>query len=124
MQVTVEEKKVEASDRQAHEDAKQRLARAQAELDDSSFNVTRILEKSSKPLSDLLRHEAAHSRSLMRTRHELERLQAKRAGEHVPAPGVVDMNVNLDDPRPDIDETALNGKTDDGKSPIGGRQSG
>jgi hypothetical protein len=32
---------------------------------------------------------------MFRTLHEFQRLQAKRAGEHVPAPPVVDLEVNL-----------------------------
>ena len=113
MQVTVEEKKVEASDRQVHEDAKQRLARAQAELDDPSFHVTHVLEKLSQPLSNLWRDEAALSRSLLRNMHELERLQAKRAGQVVPVPEVVDVDLNVSDPsRADIEASGPNGETE------------
>lgn len=109
--------RVAACDRQAHEDAKQRLRRARAELDDPSFQVARVLEMFSQPLSNLWRHEAVLDRSLLRTLHELERLQAKRAGEHVPAPAVVDVNFHLpEDPRPDIEETVLN------KEPATGNQ--
>ena len=32
---------------------------------------------------------------MVRAMHELERLQANRAGEHVPAPVVVDVDVSL-----------------------------
>jgi hypothetical protein len=102
-------KSVADCDRQAHEDAKQRLACAQAELDDPSFQVTRVLEMFSQPLSNLLRYEAAHSRSMLRALHELERLQARRAGEHVCAPEVVDVDFQIpEDPQPDIEETVLN----------------
>ena len=112
LMASMEKKKVAARERQAHEDAEQRLARAQAELDKPAFNVTRVLEMFSEPLSNLWRHEAALFRSWLRSLHELERLQARRTGEHVPAPAVVDMNVHLDDPRPDIGETGLSGETD------------
>lgn len=44
------------------------------------------------------RYEAMLDRGLMRALHELERRQAKRRGEHVPVPGVVDVNVLVDDP--------------------------
>ena len=101
-----------ACNRQALEDAKQRLARAQAELDDPSFNMTRVLEMFPEPFSNLWRHEVALSRSMQRTLHELERLQARRAGEHVPAPAVVDVNVSLGEPpRADIGGNGLSGET-------------
>ncbi len=45
-----------------------------------------------KELSNL--HEIALSRSIERTLHELQRLQAARAGEYVAAPEVVDVNIN------------------------------
>ena len=45
--------------------------------------------------ASLWRHEVALSRSLSRTLHELQRLQAMRAGERVPAPAAVDVDVNI-----------------------------
>lgn len=93
--VSLEKKQVAAGDRQAHEDAKQQLSRVRAQLDDPSFDVTRGLEILSQPLSNVWRHEAALLKSLQRTLHELQRLQAARAGEYVPAPGVVDVDVNI-----------------------------
>lgn len=95
---SLEHKKVAARDREAHEEAEQRLTRAPAQLDDASFNATRVLETSPGPLSNLWRHEVALSRSMLRMLHELERLQAKRAGEHVPAPAIVDVDVSLPEP--------------------------
>ena len=88
-------KEVADRDRQAHADAEQRLERAQAQLDDPSFNVTRVLQTSPEPFLNLWRHEAVITRSMLRTLHELERWQAKRGGEHVPAPVVVDVDVSL-----------------------------
>jgi len=86
---------VVVSDPKAHANAKRRLAAARAQLDDPSINVTRVLETTPGPFLNLWRHEAAISRSLLKMLHELERLQAKRAGEHVPAPVVVDVDVSL-----------------------------
>ena len=43
----------------------------------------------------LERREQALSRSFMKTLHELQRLQAKRAGEPVAPPAAVDVDVNL-----------------------------
>ncbi len=95
---SLEHKKVAARDRQAHADAKQRLTQARADLDDPSFNVTRVLETSPEPFLNLWRHEAALGRSLLRNMHELERLQARRAGEHVPVPAIVDVDVSVPEP--------------------------
>ena len=70
-------------------------------------------EMFAEPLKNLERHEAALSRSMLRTLHELERLQARRAGEHVPAPAVVDVDVSLSEPpRADIGQTDPRAETD------------
>jgi hypothetical protein len=95
---SLEDKKIAARDREAHADAEERLARARAELDDPSFNATRVLETSPQPFLNLWRHEAAVLRSLLRMKHELERLQAKRAGNDVPVPAVVDMDISVPEP--------------------------
>lgn len=60
-----------------------------------SFYITQVLENFSGELSNLSRYESALIRSWFRTIYELERLQARRAGEQVPAPSVVDVNVHL-----------------------------
>jgi hypothetical protein len=92
---SLEKKKVAARDRQAHDEAEQRLAVERAQLDEPSFNVARVLETLPEPLMNLWRHEAALGRALLRNMHELERLQAKRAGKHVPVPAVVDVDVSV-----------------------------
>ena len=92
------------------EDAEQRRARDQAELDD---HATRMLENYPQPFLNLWRHEAALSRSLQKTLHDLERLQARRAGEHVRAPVVVDVDVSHGEPpRADIGGTGPSGEAD------------
>jgi hypothetical protein len=48
--------------------------------------------------ANLSRYEVALSRSLLRNLHELQRLQAVRAGERVPAPAVVDVDIKADEP--------------------------
>ena len=45
--------------------------------------------------ANLWRHEGALLRSFFRTLHELQRLQAIRAGERVQAPAAVDVDVNI-----------------------------
>jgi len=100
--------KTEVTNPQAHKDAEQKLSRARAQLDDLSFKVTRVLEMFAEPLKNLERHEAALSRSMLRTLHELERLQARRAGEHVPVPVAVDVDVSLGEPsRPSTKPTEI-----------------
>ena len=49
----------------------------------------------SETFTNLWRYEIALSRSFSRTLHELQRLQAIRAGERVPAPAAVDVDVNI-----------------------------
>ena len=105
---------VEASDKQAYQDAEQKLARARAQLDDPSFNVSRVLQTSPEPFRNLWRHESALARSLVRNMHELERLQAKRAGQYVPVPEVVDVDLKVPDPsRADIERAGLAGEIDE-----------
>lgn len=110
---SLEHKKVAARDRQAHANAEERLSQARAELDDPSFNVTRVLQASPEPFLNLWRHEAALGRSLLRNMHELERLQAKRAGQHVPVPAVVDVDLSVQEPAgADIGGNSTIGETD------------
>lgn len=49
--------------------------------------VFRELCQHSSPIADLSRYEARLERSMYRALHELQRLQAGRRGERVPAPG-------------------------------------
>jgi hypothetical protein len=92
---SLKKKKVAARNRQAHEDAQQKLARERAQLADPAFGVVLVLKTFPEPFLNLWRHEAALSRSFLRNLHELERLQAKRAGELVPLPVAVDVDVSL-----------------------------
>jgi hypothetical protein len=87
-------------------------ASARTQLDDPSFNITRVLGTSPEPFLNLWRHETALSRSLQRTLHELERLQANRAGQHVPVPAIVDVDVSLPDLSFDIGRTDTDGESD------------
>ena len=82
-------------DPKAHEDAKRRLAASRAQLDGPFFDITRVLETTPGPFLNLWRHDAALSRSMLRTLHELERLQAKRAGKDIPVPAIVDVDLSL-----------------------------
>jgi hypothetical protein len=57
--------------------------------------ITYALREYQGPFANLWRYEAMLSRYVSRTRHDLERLQAKRAGERVAAPEVMDVDVNF-----------------------------
>jgi hypothetical protein len=48
--------------------------------------------------SKLSRYESTIERSLYKALHELERLQARRAGEQVPLPAVLDVDLTINDP--------------------------
>jgi hypothetical protein len=90
-------------DKEAYENAERKFKHSQSQLDDPAFNVARVLKTFPEPFRNLNRHEAALSRSLLKNMHELERLQAKRAGQHVPVPEVVDVDVSVSEPsRADI----------------------
>ncbi len=82
------------------EDAERKLRQAQTKkqnlfVRDPVLDATRVLETSVNAFANLWRHERALTRSLHRTLHELQRLQAVRAGKFVPAPAVIDLNLNL-----------------------------
>jgi hypothetical protein len=95
IQASLEKKQVTDCDRQAHEAAVQKLARERAELDDPSLHATRVLENHAPTHANLWRHEAALLRSMLRTLHELHRLKAEQAGQAVPVPEVVDVDVSI-----------------------------
>jgi len=62
------------------------LARTEAELLTPRFLLTRVLRKHPETLARLSDREAELFKSLIKTLHEYQRLQAARAGQVVPAP--------------------------------------
>ena len=72
------------------------IERARWKLHQPSLAETQGLQSYAAAFSHLQRHEAALSRSVSRNLHELQCLQALRAGEHVPPPAVVDVDVNIE----------------------------
>ncbi len=62
---------------------------------DPSVIATWSLGMYAETFANLWRHEAALSRSWSRALHELQRLQAIRAGERVPAPAAVDVDLSI-----------------------------
>jgi hypothetical protein len=90
---------IPASDQEAYAAAKAKLKDARLKLNESAeLRVTRALENQLHPLANLQRHEETMARSMLRMLHELQRLQAMRAGEPVVAPAVLDVNINYDSP--------------------------
>jgi hypothetical protein len=90
-----EETKVDEVNRQAHADARAKLKELRSKMDDPSMAMTVVFEKYLKTFENLTRYENGLSRSLLRNLHELQRLQAIRAGELVAAPAVIDVDVNI-----------------------------
>ncbi len=100
-------------DAEETEAAEANLARESSKLKIPEFEVIRVLEEKLTTFANLSRHEQALSRAMLRNLHELERIQARRAGEHVPAPVVVDVNVSSPEPPPaDIGGNGRNEETD------------
>jgi hypothetical protein len=58
-------------------------------------SIVRRLRGNPGSFANLWRHEGALLRSFFRTLHELQRLQAARAGERVPAPAAMDVDVSI-----------------------------
>jgi hypothetical protein len=104
--------KVENSDRRAHADALTKLTELRSKLDDSSVKMTMVFERYSETFANLSRYEAGLNRSFSRNLHELQRLQAMKAGERVAAPAVVDVDVNVRQEGAANLETILQNKPD------------
>ncbi|MGH7812897.1 MAG: hypothetical protein ACREQI_02710 [Candidatus Binataceae bacterium] len=79
---------------EAHQAAKARLADLVGRPTDAAVRATRAWLEYPAVFSVLERYEAALSRSLSRAMHELQRLQAVRAGEAVAPPIAVDVDVS------------------------------
>jgi hypothetical protein len=71
-------------------------AKAKLYLRDAVLGASRVLETSVVVFAHLWRHERALTNALHRTLHELQRLQATRRGEVVPAPGIIDLDLRAD----------------------------
>lgn len=68
--------------------------KANLDTGDAVFEASRVLETSVVVFSNLWRHERALTHTLHRTLHELQRLQAIRRGELVPAPDTADLQLH------------------------------
>jgi hypothetical protein len=81
--------------REIHQAAEAKLRELQAEPVAPLVPLTTLLEKLIPTLSNLERYETTLFRSFTRACHELERIQAKRAGERVPAPAALDVDISI-----------------------------
>ena len=90
-----EKVKLDPAYREACSSAQARLKEASLKLEEPTMKVMRVMQMHGEGLDRLWRYEEALTRSLLRTLHELQRLQAIRAGERVPPPAAVDVDVNI-----------------------------
>ena len=74
------------------------IKKLQADKADNKLHLQRIQKTSSLPprleMDNLLRYETAIERQMYQAIRELERLQRMRAGDHVPAPIQMDLNIS------------------------------
>jgi hypothetical protein len=63
---------------------------------DAVLEASRVLETSVVVFANLWRHERSLTQAFYRTLHELQRLQAMRRGELVPAPAMIDLHLHTD----------------------------
>ena len=80
---------------EAHQAAVAKWQELRAEPIPPLVPLTSILETVLTTLSNLEWYETTLVRSLTKALHELQRLQAVRAGERVPAPAAVDVDVSI-----------------------------
>lgn len=81
--------------KEVHKAAMARLKKANIWLDESTLEVAEVFIAWAPEFQNLSRHEEALTRSMLKALHELQRLQAMRAGEPVAAPAVADVNVHV-----------------------------
>lgn len=83
------------AEKEVHKAAMISLKKANIWLDESTLEVARAFSEWAPEFQNLLRYEQVLSKSMLRTLHELQRLQAMRAGEQVAVPGVADLNIHV-----------------------------
>jgi hypothetical protein len=91
----VHKREFTAAEREALNKAQAKLEEANAKLAEPTLNVSRALERHADELDRWWRRGETLRRSMFRTLHELQRLQAIRAGERVGAPAILDVDVNI-----------------------------
>lgn len=93
------------AERQALNKAQAKLEEANAKLDEPTLKVSRVLERHADELERCWRRGETLRRSMFRVLHELQRLQAMRAGERVAAPAILDVDVNVKHDNTDAHES-------------------
>ena len=82
------------TDPEAHEQAIEEVSTACAQRDCEATIPAAAFQRDSSQFSNLVRYETSIERSLYKALHELQRLQAARAGRKVIPPVAVDVNVD------------------------------
>lgn len=90
-----EKREFTPEERKALDAAQANLEEARTRLDEPTIRVTQVFERHADELERLWRRAEALRRSMFRALHELQRLQALRAGEPVTAPAVLDVDLNV-----------------------------
>jgi hypothetical protein len=93
--VRLHKRELTPAEREALNKAQAKLEEANAKLDEPTLKVSRVLERHADELERWWRRGETLRRSMFRTLHELQRLQAIRAGERVAAPAILDVDVNI-----------------------------
>jgi hypothetical protein len=86
---------VEPKDREAHKQAQEAYRKLEAEPTAPSISLLGKMEKCEEATAKLERYEATRFQAFLKALHELERLQARRAGEDVPVPAVLDVDLSV-----------------------------
>lgn len=85
----------EDGDRERRDEALARAREAEGKRDAAQLGAAYIRDaEGPDAFAKLSRYEAALDRGLYRALHELQRLQAARAGQIVPAPAIIDVEVS------------------------------
>lgn len=84
-----------AGDREAYQQAVATAEQAEQQAEASQPPQTAAFGGDSNLLANISRYETTLERSLFKALHELERLQARRAGQAVIPPAVVDVNLDV-----------------------------
>ena len=93
LQAIADDRGTAVTDSDRHTQLLKQAAVADAQRDQETLAVT-LIRDASNALTKLSRYETALERGLYRALHELQRLQATRAGHAVSAPAVLDVNVS------------------------------
>jgi len=84
------------ANRESHEKATAQLEEARTQLQENfAIQFTQVLKQNASHLAMLWQREEVLARSMVRMLHELQRLQAIRAGKQLPPPAILEVDVNI-----------------------------